>query len=992
MTEEIIKTLKQGCLVCGAEEAHPILVKEGMSFVRCVRCGLIYQNLPSSPETSREFYERHYYEDFGDRASLIQRARLSLYRSFLSECLGTHRRGRLLDIGSGYGDFLKMAESDGWEGWGIEPSLEAGESSRQILGERVLNQTLESADFPQGHFDVITLWNVLDCLLDPRGALARIHRWLSPDGLLFIRTPNAFFHLGIYRFYKLFRPLLERLGWKKEASVFLRANFNASCLKRLLAETGFSDIRIENGMPTEGDAYRVSSHGPLVKIAKGLVFSIARGVSTLTGNRLFIGSNLVAKASKGVTPPLRIPPATLAIQSRIILKTLFLHLLALLGYLLGLPLWRKLSGKDREIRILRYHGVSEYQTSDLNVKESAFKKQLQLLSRRYSVISLEEAVKSMKEGILPAGRPVAITFDDGYQNNYEVAYPLLKAQGMSAAIFLLTGGEGPTPFDRLLQWDQVRILAASGTTFGSHGRRHVHLGGLSAGEVRHEMVSSKEKIESETHQAVRFFSYPYGTSLDFDEETKRLARESGYEAAFSAIFGTNGPLRGLLRGPRRDRFALRRIGIEASDTQFTFQAKLNGAIDLLSLFDLRPLRRIIRWVDTVFLKTVPPPSPKKRPFLLVSVDFPPHKDGISTISRELAARIAARGEKMFVIGPRDPGDHKFDAGQGYRVFRVPGYDWGYLRFLPLLLATPWVVFRYGIRKIFAMSVSYGGILSWLLSFFSSLEYIVFAHGYEFEKVRKFPLAHRLYLKIFRCARKVITNSRAVRDRLLLFGVPSEKVEVLHPAVDSEWFHPREVPDEYLAEKGLKGRKILLTVGRLIKRKGHDQMLEALPLIRECFPNVLYCIVGIGPEEKAIRDRIHSLNLEGHVHLWGRVSDEELVLLYNACEIFVMPSREIPEGGHIEGFGIVYLEANACGKPVIGGRSGGVGEAIQDGETGFLVDPARPEEIAGKVIEFLSRPERAEEMGACGLRRVRQAFNWEQYVDQAYQWLEERPLP
>ena len=104
------------------------------------------------------------------------------------------------------------------------------------------------------------------------------------------------------------------------------------------------------------------------------------------------------------------------------------------------------------------------------------------------------------------------------------------------------------------------------------------------------------------------------------------------------------------------------------------------------------------------------------------------------------------------------------------------------------------------------------------------------------------------------------------------------------------------------------------------------------------------------------------------------------MLYNACEFFIMPSREIPEEGHIEGFGIVYLEANACSKPSIGGRSGGVAEAILEGKTGLLADPLSVEDITDKMLFFLSHPEEARKMGAESLARLRREFSWVQYTE------------
>ena len=988
-----VSLLKENpCVVCQSTEKKFLFVRLGETFVRCLGCGLIYQDPPPEKEETQTFYEKNYYENFGDLNIAIQKARASLYQDVLARSERVRRTGRLLDVGSGYGDFLRLAGERGWEAWGIEPSEQAREVGG---GPRVLDQTVESSDFPEGYFDIISLWNVLDCLPDPKSALEKIHRWLRPGGLLVIRTPNSTFHVAVYRFYVLFRSLLESLGWEKDTSVFHRANFDRKTLTELLRNAGFGDVQIRNGVPTQGDAYQVSPRAHFVETGKYLVHSFATLVESLSGARLLTGSTLIAFSSKGSAPAPSSESLVPGTPARILLKRVMLHALALLGYLLGLPLWFRLRGKARQIRVLLYHCVSERRRSDENVTESQFKKQLDFLKTHYSLISLEEATTVLGQGRLPLRPSVAITFDDGYQDNYEVVYPLLKERKVPVTIFLLAWEEGAErrlsfmveggPLERLLSWEEVRTMAASGAVeLGSHGRSHSPLADLPPEKLADEVRGSKEKIESEISRPVHFFSYPFGTRVDFDSRVKSLIKQAGYRAAFSAVYGTN--------GTGADPFLLRRIGIEASDTLFTFRAKLNGALGLLQIFAFPLVRRLIRWFDVAVLGRTLRKRKAGGPLLLISVDFPPHTDGVSTISREMCRRIAERGRKVRVIGPRDRGDRDFDATQPYPVVRVPGYEWGYLRFLPLLFATPWVVLRHRIRKIFAMNIAYGGVLAWALSFFVPLEYVIFSYGYEFEKVRSFPPAQRLYLSIYRRARKIVACSHLVKERLVGFGAPPEKIEVLYPAVDLDRFQPGEAPREFLEKKGIASKRILLTVGRLIERKGHDQVIRALPEILRLFPDVLYGIVGIGPHEVRLRELVRSLNLEGHVRFLGKVPDSELVLMYRASSVFVMPSREIEAGGHVEGFGIVYLEANACGRPVIGGRSGGVAEAIREGETGLLVDPSDPREIAEKVIRLLSHPKEAEVMGGRGKEWVRQAFDWERYTEKAYQFLSGEALP
>jgi phosphatidylinositol alpha-1,6-mannosyltransferase len=969
------------CFLCGSSKVKFLSEWRGGLLAGCGDCGLIFRDPPPSAEDNERFYREHYYDSLGDRLSQIEKSREPLYRSVLEECAESQPGRRLLDVGSGFGGFLRMAAQSGWDVRGIEPSEDAWRVSRTEFGVRVSNVTVENADFPDQSFDLITLWNVLDYLLDPAGTLRKIHRWLSPEGTLVLRIPNAAFHLRIFRFYAAFGRFFARFGWNKNPGVFQRANFRARTVSRLLSKTGFEEVKVKNAPLTRGDAYGVFSHAGFMGATKAVWSFFSGGIFFLSGGRFLIGPSLIIFARR------RRDRAYRARRARIALKKTALHILAVLGYLAGLPLWVRLFRPER-IVILLYHSVNSSGYSDLNVRPDMFEKQMAFLKRHYSIVSLERAVAALRDGRLPDRPSVVLTFDDGYRDNYEKAFPLLKQRDLSAAFFLLAGeeeGQRKTSHlggssccaDPLVSWEQAAEMSGAGMVIGSHGNFHARLKELSEDRLRCEMVSSKKKLEQETKKTVRFFSYPYGTAEDFGAREEAEAERAGYEAALSKIYGFNG------RGS--DLRALRRIGIEASDTLFTLRAKLNGALGFLSLFDFRPVRKMVRRINRLFVHK-PSGSRKDHAMLLVSVDFPPHTDGVSTISRELAIRLSEAGKTMFVIGPKDRGDRGFDAAYSYRILRVPGYDWGYLRFIPIMFAMPWVVLRRGVKKIFAMNIAYGGFLAWALSFLRPLDYVLFAYGYEFEKVKGHPVSQWLYRRIYGRAKKIVCCSRAVKDRLAEFGALPEKIEVLYPGVDLKKYFPLPVPPDYLAAKNLAGRRILLTTGRLVERKGHDQVIRALPKLAAIFPDILYVIVGIGPAEIELRKLAKCLKMEGNIRFMGRLAERELLFLYNACEVFVMPSREIRKGGHIEGFGIVFLEANACGKPVVGGKSGGVAEAICDGRTGFLVDPDSPEEIAEKIEFLFTHPAQSRRMGEEGLRWVRENFDWASYVKISYELL------
>ncbi len=179
--------------------------------------------------------------------------------------------------------------------------------------------------------------------------------------------------------------------------------------------------------------------------------------------------------------------------------------------------------------------------------------------------------------------------------------------------------------------------------------------------------------------------------------------------------------------------------------------------------------------------------------------------------------------------------------------------------------------------------------------------------------------------------------------------------------------------------------MLLSVGRLVRVKGFDLVIRALPEVLRAVPDAVYVLVGSGPEEESLRAASRELGVEERVVFAGEVPYEELSrpggAFYNACDLFVMPSREDRESGAVEAFGIAFLEAGACGKPVLGTRSGGAGEAVLDGETGLIVEPENPAALARAIVRLLTDRELAARLGASGRERVVRELNWERAASQ-----------
>jgi phosphatidylinositol alpha-1,6-mannosyltransferase len=223
-------------------------------------------------------------------------------------------------------------------------------------------------------------------------------------------------------------------------------------------------------------------------------------------------------------------------------------------------------------------------------------------------------------------------------------------------------------------------------------------------------------------------------------------------------------------------------------------------------------------------------------------------------------------------------------------------------------------------------------------------------------------------------------SRFTAGEALRLGVHPDRLLLTAMGVEPTLLDASAPPGEQAGvQAGGHAGRTLLTVARLREPyKGHDNVLRALPLIAERVPDVRYVVVGDGPLRPRLEALADELGVRPRVDFAGAVPDAELRRRYRECDVFVMPSREEPSGG-AEGFGIVFLEANAAGKPVVGGRSGGTPDAVLDGVTGLLVDPTSVPEIAAACTRLLADPEVAGRLGAQGRRRVESELVWPRVI-------------
>jgi phosphatidylinositol alpha-1,6-mannosyltransferase len=261
-----------------------------------------------------------------------------------------------------------------------------------------------------------------------------------------------------------------------------------------------------------------------------------------------------------------------------------------------------------------------------------------------------------------------------------------------------------------------------------------------------------------------------------------------------------------------------------------------------------------------------------------------------------------------------------------------------------------------------------------------LRTLIYVHGEEISTRTDYDKSGRRRRRALAAADGVIAVSRFTRDSLIdAFAVPPAKIELISNGVDTSRFRPSARPDDLAARYGLRGEPVLLTVGRLHARKGMDRVIESLPRVRQQISDIRYLIVGEGSYRPVLETLVARHGLDSHVIFAGSVPDRELVAHYALGDVFIMANREMPDG-ETEGFGLVFLEANACGLPVIAGMAGGSLDAVIDGMNGLVVNGADIAAIARAVVSMFQDEVLRSRLRAGGLEAAR-AAGWDVGVGQ-----------
>jgi phosphatidyl-myo-inositol dimannoside synthase len=368
--------------------------------------------------------------------------------------------------------------------------------------------------------------------------------------------------------------------------------------------------------------------------------------------------------------------------------------------------------------------------------------------------------------------------------------------------------------------------------------------------------------------------------------------------------------------------------------------------------------------------------------LVVTNDYPPRIGGIQRTLHSLVRELPP--DRVSVFAPRWEGSESFDAGEPYEIFRAPReFVWpgpeARLRVEEAIRASGAEVVLFGATYPLAML---GPRLAK-----RGIPYIAAAHGFEYW-LSLAPGTHGLMRHATSRASRVVVMCSAFIARVVRTAVPDAvPVSVLYPGADAETFRPDLPVEDLRSRLGVHRRPLVVCVSRLVARKGQDVLIRAMPQIRARVPEAALLIVGDGPYREKL-DGLATASAAGSVIFAGQVSEEELPLFYAVGNVFAMPCRTRLGGLEVEGWGNVFIEAAACGRPVVVGDSGGARESLVDGETGLLVDGTNVARVADAVASLLEDPARARVMGSAGRERVERAHTWPRIAQKLAGWLRE----
>jgi glycosyltransferase involved in cell wall biosynthesis len=602
---------------------------------------------------------------------------------------------------------------------------------------------------------------------------------------------------------------------------------------------------------------------------------------------------------------------------------------------------------------------------------------------------------------------VTTSWDDGHRLDIKLA-ALLKHYGIKATFYISPQDRQFPPAERLAV-KEIRHLAQD-FEIGAHTLTHPHLDQLSTTVARREISGSKQMLEAITCKPVRAFAYPYG---DYNEETKRLVQEAGFTSARTV-----------------KRFMTRSIDEMASSTSVdTFDHRRDGMMSVLRLCNRRPwqvfqlrhwdnlgkamfalarergeifhlwghshdieayhdwqrLEAFLGWLreqpDVVFCCNSDTPSPSPR--LLITAPYSkPHSGGLEEYSHHISKGLKEmKNWHVAVVASGDRKELSVDSYEEIRTYRLPyrfkisntpfGFSWS--RTLKLIIAAER-------PDIIVAHAPVPGMVDITARRAKRVPFVITYHMGSMRKHRNLPdVAIRFYERallpwVLHRARWIICSSDFVQ-RSPVIEAHSYKSTVINPGVDTCLFQPEresKEPGHNLAHIGG------LSAGE--RHKGLDISLRVVAELKQMYPDVRLTVVGSGDRQVHFAALAEQLGIGPNVEFRGRLDGQELVNAYQGADVLIVPSRS-------ESFGMAVAEAMACGLPVVASAVEGIPDLVDDGVSGYLVDPDNTSDFAEKISELFGDTALSKRISENARRRaITKVHSWPRQVELTAQLL------
>ncbi len=369
--------------------------------------------------------------------------------------------------------------------------------------------------------------------------------------------------------------------------------------------------------------------------------------------------------------------------------------------------------------------------------------------------------------------------------------------------------------------------------------------------------------------------------------------------------------------------------------------------------------------------------------LIITLEYPPQIGGIASYTYNLAKHLPA--EEVIVYAPKIAGAPEIDKKNPWKTVRAKPYIFFWPRWMKMLWDVWRLIKKENIGQIYVHHVLPVGYVAYLMSKMKKIPYTVFFHGTDLMVALK-NKKNKLK-KVCYGAQKLVFNSNFLKNIFIQnFENYTQEMLVIHPCPDEIFFKPAADAElkKLKSKLALEGKKVIITAARMSDGKGYPHLIRLLPKILETVPNLVWLIVGDGPKKNEIITAIQKNFLQNVTRFIGQVPYTELPKYYQMADALVLLTHP-DESSVQEAWGTAFIEAAASGLPSIAGRAGGVEEAVQDLETGLIVDVYKDQGIITAISELMKQGAYAKKMGQVGRERALAEFTWEKQL----QKLEER---